>query len=186
MVIPTIGALVYLLLVPNIIPQHQRYYLLGLLFITTYFIPLLILVLLKIGGFAQSFHLSTIKERKIPLFLMMLLFYVLGNSLSTYREFYDFTLLFYSSTLALLAVYLFFSVQIKVSLHLTSMGIITGFFMAIGITYSVSTLPIVLVFIALSGLLASSRLHLKAHEPQEVYIGFLLGLCAPLATFYLL
>ena len=183
MVIPTIGALIYLLVIPNPIQQDQRYYLLSLIFITTYFIPLLILILLKIVGYAKSFQLETIKERKIPIFLMILLFYALGNGLSAYTLLYDFTLLFYASALALMIVYVFFIANIKVSLHLISMGIMTGFFIIMGSKYSFSTMPIVLISLLLSGLLASSRLYLKAHQPKEVYIGFILGVLSQITTF---
>lgn len=186
MVIPTIGVFVYLLFIPNIILESYRNYLLGLVFITTYIIPLLLLILLKALGFIKSFHVKSIKERKIPLFLMIILFYILGNLLSKFIYLADFATLYYATSFGLIAVYFLFISKTKVSLHLLSMGIMTGFFIVIGIKYSISTLPITIICILLSGLLASSRLHLKAHKPTEVYLGFFLGLIAQFLTYYLL
>jgi len=36
----------------------------------------------------------------------------------------------------------------------------------------------------LSGLIASARLHLKAHTEKEVYIGFFIGFISPIVLFY--
>jgi len=186
MVIPTIGVLVYFLLIPNTIQSQQRNYLLGLIFVTTYLIPLLVLILLKTLGFIKSFQVHTVKERKIPLLLMIVLYYVLGNRLINFTIFEDFGILFCATSFGLIAVYLFFIFRIKVSLHLLSMGIMTAFFITISIKYAISILPILMICFLLSGLLASSRLYLKAHSPKEVYLGFFFGLIAQFATFYLL
>ena len=76
-VIPTIGIFLYFLFIPNPIQEQQRFLLLGLIFITTYLIPLLILILLKSLNLISSFQVNTVKERKIPLLLMILLFYLI-------------------------------------------------------------------------------------------------------------
>ena len=186
MVIPTIGVFVYLLCIPNSIQTSYRNYLLGLIFVTTYIVPLLVLIILKVFGFIKSFHLNTIKERKIPMFLMIILFYVLGNTLSKFAYLQDFGTLFYASSFSLVVVYLFFILQMKVSLHLLSMGIMVGFFITIGMKYYINLSIIVIVCFLLSGFLASSRLHLKAHSPKEVYLGFFFGLITQFTTYFLL
>jgi membrane-associated phospholipid phosphatase len=38
----------------------------------------------------------------------------------------------------------------------------------------------------LAGLVANARIYLKAHTPQEVYLGFFLGFVAPLSVYYFL
>jgi hypothetical protein len=186
MVIPTVGVFVYLLFIPNVIQESYRNYLLGLIFVSTYILPLLLLIILKVFGVIKSFHLTSIRERKIPLFIMIVLFYVLGNTLTNFSVLEDFGILFYATSFGLIAVYFFFVFKIKVSLHLLSMGIMVSFFITVGMKYSLSILPLIMVFFFLSGLLASSRLHLKAHTAREVYLGFFFGVIAQFATYYLL
>jgi len=186
MVIPTIGVFVYLIFIPNVIQESYRNYLLGLIFFSTYIVPLILLLILKIFGVINSFQLTSIRERKIPLIIMIILFYILGNTLTNFNVLRDFGILFYATSFGLIVVYLFFILKIKVSLHLLSMGIIVAFFITVGIKYSISILPLIMVCFFFSGLLGSSRLHLKAHTPKEVYLGFFFGMVAQFTTYYLL
>jgi hypothetical protein len=185
-VIPTIGVLLYFLLVNNSFGSNQKLAVIGLIFATTYLIPLFILILFKKIKLIQSFKAETISERKIPVLVMIVLFYVLGNTLQNIPNLRDLGLLFYATSLGLVFIYLFFAFKIKASIHLLSLGITTGFFMVLGNLYSQSFLLIIIVALLLSGLLASARLHLKAHTPKEVYFGFLFGLLSPYIIFYLL
>ncbi len=183
-VIPTIGSLLYFLLIPHRIHKSQQFIVLGVIFIATYLTPLLVLLVLKSIKTIHSFELSTIKERKIPLFLMVLLFLFLGGKLSEISILRDFGILFSGASYALIVVYFLFILRIKTSLHLLSMGMILGFFLVLAILYSISLLPLIILFILLSGILASVRLILKAHTPKEVYLGFFLGITSQFLAFY--
>lgn len=183
-VIPTIGSLLYFLLIPHRIHKNQQFIVLGIIFIATYLIPILTLLVLKSFKAIHSFELSNIKERKIPLFLMVILFLVLGNALKKVTILKDFGILFSGASYALIAVYFLFILKLKTSLHLLSMGMLVGFFLVLGILYSISLLPLTIVFVLLSGILASARLILKAHTPKEVYLGFFLGIISQFFVFY--
>jgi hypothetical protein len=185
-VLPTIGTILYFLFVPNRIEQNQRLIILGLIFVSTYLIPLLILILLKTFKAIKSFQVHTIKERKLPVFIITILFYILGSTLSSVSILSDLGMLFYASSYALVIVYILFSFDLKTSLHTLSIGISLSFFLVMGISYSISLLPIIMILIFLSGVLASSRLHLKAHTVTEVYLGFTLGVISPFLVFYFL
>jgi len=185
-VLPTIGVIIYLIFLPHTIIEKQRLYLIGYIFIITYLIPLGVLILLKGLNLINSFKVQSIKERKIPIFLMILLFTLIGNIFMKSLNLRDFGVLFYGTTLGLILVYLFIIFQIKVSLHLLSIGSLIGFFMMMGFEYSTSVAPIILVLILLSGLLASARLHLKAHEPKEVYLGVLFGISSQICAYCIL
>jgi len=142
--------------------------------------------LLKAFKLTESYHVHSIKERKIPLFIMILLFTVLGNTFFKLPLLRDFGVLFYGTSFGLILVYLFSIFQLKVSLHLLSIGSMVGFFMVMGIEYITSVIPVLLLLIVLSGLLASARLHLKAHTPKEVYLGFFFGVFTQLSVYYIL
>lgn len=185
-VLPTIGIILYFLMIPHSIESEQRFFIIGFVFTTTYLVPLAVLMLLKGLKLIQSFKMHTIKERKIPLFLMILLFTVLGNILLRTAIFRDFGMLFYGTSFGLIIIYLFSIFNIKMSLHLLSMGSMVGFFIMMGMEYMTPLAPILLILILFSGLLASSRLHLKAHTPKEVYLGFFFGIITQTAVYYLL
>lgn len=184
-VIPTIGVLLYFLWIPHQIQKTQQLIILGLIFVATYLIPLCTLFVLKSLKRIHSFEVATIKERKIPLFLMILLFAVLGNNLANLSIFRDFSLLFYGATYALISVYFLFIVKLKTSLHLLAIGMLVGFFLALAAVYSISVLPIIIILILLSGLLASARLQVEAHSPKEIYTGFFIGVFSQIIVFLL-
>ena len=178
-VVPTLGVLLYFILIPNRIDSNQKLAILGLIFIATYLVPLFVLIILKAFKLIKSYKVYAIKERKIPISLMIALFYVLGNTLSKITMIRDLGILFYATSLGLIVIYLLFVFKIKTSLHLLSLGISVGFFMLLSTQYLISFLPVILILILISGLLASARLYLKAHTPREVYLGFLLGVISP-------
>lgn len=175
-VIPTIGVLLFLSITPNEIRKERQYLLISIVFFSTYIVPLISLIILKSLGFIKSFQVESIKERKIPLFIMLFVFYLLGKNLINIPDFKELGLLFFGTNISLALVYLLFSLQIKSSLHIMSLSSVLGFFLIYGNIYSISTLPITIVIIVLTGVLASSRLHLKAHNQKEIYLGFFIGL----------
>lgn len=185
-VIPTIGVLLYFILIPNSFNSNQRLAVLGLIFVTTYIIPLIILILFKKFKLIKSFKAESIRERKIPVAMMIVLFYLLGNTLQNIPNLRDLGLLFYATSLGLVFVYVSFAFKLKASLHLLSLGIFTSFFIVLGLIYSRSFIVIIITTLLLSGLLASSRLHLKAHTPKEVYLGFIFGFISSFAIYYFL
>ncbi len=64
--VPTIGIILYLLILPNSYTSKQKTALLALIFVTTYLVPLLILALFKKLNLIQNFNTKGIKERKVP------------------------------------------------------------------------------------------------------------------------
>lgn len=185
-VIPTIGVLLYFILIPNGFNSNQRLAVLGLIFVSTYIIPLVILILFKKLKLIKSFNAESIKERKIPVAIMIVLFYLLGNTLKDIPNLSDLGMLFYATTLGLVLIYIFFAFRIKTSIHLLSLGVTTGFFFVLNSIYSQNLTIVVICGLILSGLLASARLHLKAHKHTEVYLGFFFGFLSPIIVFYFL
>lgn len=185
-VMPTIGILFYFIFTPTHLNRKQQLSLLAVVFVATYIIPLLLLILLKSIGYIKSFQVYTINERRIPIFFMMTLLFILGKFFYQNSSIRDLSYLFFGVVFGLGIIYLLFLAKIKASLHLLSIGAATGFFLLFQQLQSIKTLPIVIVLIILSGLLASSRLYLKAHTTREVYIGFFIGICSPFLAYYVL
>ncbi|WP_026776659.1 hypothetical protein [Polaribacter sp. Hel_I_88] len=185
-VIPTIGVMLYFLLIPSNLVSKQKLLVLSLVFIVTYLIPLLLIVLFKKLRFIKSYKIKGIKERKLPVALMVFLFYLLGTTISNVVNLRDLGILFYATSLALFIVYLLFFFKIKTSVHLLSLGIFAGFFIVLTNIHSKSFTIVIMILFLLAGVLASARLSLKAHSSKEIYIGFFIGLLSPSIIYYLL
>ncbi|MGB1041973.1 MAG: hypothetical protein ACPGU6_01135 [Tenacibaculum sp.] len=166
--------------------KHQQYVILAIIFVSTYIIPLLLLIFLKTIGYLKSYQLHSIKERKIPLYFMIVLLFTLGKFFYNITIIKDLSYLFYGVSFGLVIINLLFRVKIKSSLHLLSMGSAVGFFLLFKEIHYINTLPLVMLLILLSGVLASARLHLKAHNSKEVFLGFFIGLFCPFIAFYIL
>jgi hypothetical protein len=185
-VIPTIGVIIYFLISPLPIERNQKLVTLILIFGATYILPLLLLILLKKFNLINSYQLESKKERRIPLGLMLLLFYGLGNLFSYVDALQDLSLLFSATSIGLILTYILLYFKIKSSIHLLSIGISCGFFMLLSIVDNTSYLLIIIINFLIGGLLASSRLHLKAHQPKEVYLGFFIGISSVFGLYWIL
>tara|TARA_B110000967_G_scaffold168580_1_gene177596 strand:+ start:9630 stop:10220 length:591 start_codon:yes stop_codon:yes gene_type:complete len=182
-VLPTIVVMLYFLLSPGNFSSYKKLTILSLIFTVTYLIPLLILILFKKLRIIKNYQTDSIKERKLPIAFMIVIFYLLGNTIDNIGSL---RVLFYGTSLGLILIYLLFFFKIKASIHLLSLGISVGFFMIMSSIYSQPYIVLTIIFFLISGVLASARLHLKAHTSREVYIGFFIGLIAPLLVSFIL
>ena len=182
-VLPTLGVFIYFVFVSQSFEKRLQLIVLGLVFTLTYLVPLLMLLLLKKFRFIKDYQVSTIKERRFPIIFMMLLLYFLGNSIIQIPAIRNLGILFFGTSLSLTCIYVLFSLKLKSSLHLVSMGNMIGFFLIMTNINSLSMLPIIILLILLSGILASSRMYLKAHTPIELLIGFSLGIICQFIVF---
>lgn len=185
-VVPTIGVTLYFLMVPVNFTTNQKFAVLSLIFVVTYLIPLLLMIVLKQLRMIRSFKTETIKERKFPIAFMSILFYLLGNTIRNLSAIEDLSLLFYASALALAITYFLFFLNTKLSIHLLSLGLCAGFFMLLSLEYSQSFLLLVIVILLFSGITGNARLVLKKHLQLEVYLGFLIGLVSPIMLYFFL
>ncbi|WP_298762333.1 hypothetical protein [uncultured Polaribacter sp.] len=114
---------------------------------------------------------------------MIVLFYLLGNTLIRIAQVEDIGLLFYATSCALAFVYFLFAFDLKTSIHLLSFGIFTSFYIILGYIYEKQFAVLIIITLLLSGLVANARLHLKAHTTKEIYIGYFVGFIAPFAVY---
>ena len=95
----------------------------------------------------------------------------------------DLSLFFYGTTLALTIAYLLLYVKFKASLHMIGIGGLIGFSVFFSYEYQLNLLlPIAILFV-IAGLIARSRLKLKAHEMKELYIGALIGIFSEVLVY---
>ena len=167
-VVPTIGVILYFILIPNNYASKTKLTLLSLIFVVTYLIPLLILIVFKKLKLIKTFNANSIQERKLPVAVMIVLFYLLANTITNSSGLRDIGLLFYATSAALTLTYVSFAFQLKASIHLLALGISTSFFIVLGFLYTTNFALVIILNILLAGIVAIARLYLKAHTPREV------------------
>lgn len=172
---PIIGALIYFSVAPRFIPEDIITLKISGLTIITILLPLLLFFILKNLGVISSFHLASIRQRKLLLLIQSTLFLVIIKvmiDVYNYPELYFFFLGILFSSLSAIFIVMF---NIKASLHMVGIAAITMFTIAISIHFSINLTLLIGILIIGNGLVATSRLHYKAHSNLELILGFLLG-----------
>jgi hypothetical protein len=145
------------------------------IFLATFLIPSLVFVVLLKLKFIGSFSMPDRHERNLPILITAVFFYLsfyLFQQLGLDAVFGLYML--GATVLALISMLI--NYWWKISLHLLGVGGLTGAVATLALYFSPSYFAVLPVVVLLSGLIAFSRLKLKAHSQAEVYVGYLLGL----------
>ena len=178
-----LGSFLYLVLTPMHIVKKQEYVILIIIFISTYILPIFVLTLLKRMNMIQSYKLETIEERKFPILFFIILSFMIGNLLMNIQIVDLLAFSFYGTAVSLCFTYLLFSAKIKTSLHMLGIGGIISFTIIMSFQYKLNFNLIIAILFILSGIIAVSRLALKAHQPKEIYIGLLVGMVSQVISY---
>jgi hypothetical protein len=147
----------------------------------TWLAPLGTVIMLKRSGEISDLHMDDREERQAPISFMLFYFLVFFALIQFYLPANvipkSTNSILLGATLGLLAVRIA-NRDIKVSLHATGMGMLTG---AVYVYYNtLAVFPewlIPLLFI-LSGIVVSSRILLQKHDLQQSLIGYVIGFVA--------
>ncbi len=143
--------------------------------ILTLLLPLSMYFLFRSLGVVTSFTEASISERKMPIAVQAVLLFVLikfSVSRDTVAELYFFFLGgFLSSVIVLASVILKF----KASLHMIGISALTCFIFGLSMYYQMPFVNLVAFSIVCVGLVASSRLYMKAHTYPELIAGIIIG-----------
>ncbi len=182
-IIPIVSSILYFIIVPNHIPKEFSYQVLGLVFAMTYVVPILFLLFLKKVKLIDSYHLVSINERKFPILFFTILFFLIGKLLLKTNAIDLLSYSFFGCSLALAIVYLLFYTKIKTSLHTSAIAGLIGFVMILSFHYKFNLQLLLVLLFLLFGLVATSRLKLKAHTLTEVTLGFFIGFFSQLIVY---
>ncbi|QBA63272.1 hypothetical protein [Muriicola soli] len=180
--VPLAGTVSYFLITPKYTTLEMRSGNILPIFILTIIIPILSFFILKNLGIVQTIFLSRPEERKYPLMislilLLMILLKVIPDHYTLELYFFFLGLIAATSTCLLLLI-----IPFKTSLHMMGMGSILMFLIALSIHFERNIVVAISLMFFASGLVASSRLFLKAHSRSELLIGFLVGVVSQLLT----
>ena len=143
--------------------------------ILTLLLPLSMYFLFRSLGVVSSFTEASISERKMPIAVQAVLLFVLikfSVSRDTVAELYFFFLGgFLSSVIVLASVILKF----KASLHMIGISALTCFIFGLSMYYQLLFVNLIAFCIVCMGLVASSRLYMKAHTYTELIAGIIIG-----------
>ena len=173
---PLVGSVFYLFVVPRYISTRYKILVLAVIFIGTYLLPILLLFLLKTLKIIQSYHLSSIEERKFPLLALCFLGILIGRMLFKITVVSDLAIFVIAGSFALILVYGFLWLRTKVSIHTLGIGGLIGFIMKLSMLYHLNFLVVIAFLFVLFGIIANARLKLRAHTLTEVLLGVIIGI----------
>lgn len=177
------GALFYFLVTRSFFYDSQIYVTLIQVVILTLLLPLSIYFLFRSLGVVTSFTEATLKERQMPIavqaiLLLVLLKFSISKEITT-ELFYFFLGGLISSILVLASVILKF----KASLHMIGISALTAFVYGLSSYYQLPFVNLFAFCIVCMGLVASSRLYMKAHTYPELLVGIIIGLTPQLFLY---
>lgn len=181
LLIPTYGYWILFdtnIYVNHVIPPETQTLLLITIFINTFVVPFLFILILRRMNVISSIEVQDQKQRRLP-FLLTLGLYFSCYWLLSRNNLPMLIQMFMLSASALLLLTYFINLFWKISAHMIGIGGLCGSIMALGIRFESDIQVVFILAIVLAGLTAFSRLTLNAHGPKQVYMGFVLGFLVP-------
>jgi membrane-associated phospholipid phosphatase len=168
-----------------VIPEKLRYITISMVFLTSFVLPsLIMLVLLKIGRI-KSLEMVTRQERILPLLIVAVFFYLTYHLLKQGPYFLLFKIFMLGATL-LVIISLFITYFTKISIHMLALGGMFGTFAGYSITFNLNLGFLLSLIVFVAGITGFARLKLEAHNPSQIYTGFALGTVFMLGLFLLI
>lgn len=162
-------------MVGNLKPAAAQRILL-VIFLMTFVVPLLSLVMLWLGKYIPNISLPDRKDRRLP-FAMVTFFYLLITYMA-YAPLKSFPVIIgvLATTTLCLLITTIITFYWKISAHSVGISGLVGFMMGLGFKYADNSLLIpILGLIMAAALVMSARLFLNQHTPSQVFGGAVVG-----------
>jgi membrane-associated HD superfamily phosphohydrolase len=176
LIMPLLGVIFYFSKTPRFVPYNIIYSKLFSTVILTFILPILLFFLLKTINKVDSIYLRSTKERLIPLFLNCVITVLIIWRVFPPNDIPELYFFFVGILCSSLACFILAVFKVKASIHMIAAS---GFFMfavAIGIHFKININGTIALMMVILGAIATSRLHLKAHNNSELIIGVFTGL----------
>jgi len=155
--------------------MSHNYLLILQIIIITIFLPLAFFYLLRTFGKVDSIMLSELHQRKIPLLMQMALTLILITKSVTIFKFPELFYFFLGGLLSTFFTYILLFFRIKASIHILGMVALTFFVFGMSMHFQINSIFTMALLFFIIGIVASSRLQMKAHSMQELIIGMAVG-----------
>lgn len=128
--------------------------------------------------------IADVSQRKMPLLLQIMLTLVLISKTITkdiLPELYSFFLAgIVSASIAFALIYF----KIKASIHMIAISALSFFVVVCSYYWGKNMIELIAILFLLSGIVATSRLYMKAHNFTELFIGYFIGILPQALVFY--
>ena len=157
-----------------LVPLNYKLMITGIVLLMTVILPLCFTWLLIKLQYITSVYMTTREDRVYPIISLAVFYYATYFMLKEVHIAAIFSYYMLGATLiAILSLVINF--YRKISLHLLAMGSFTGLFLGLSLQYGINFTPEIMVGILLAGVVGYARLKSNAHQPSEIYSGFLMG-----------
>ena len=173
--IPIYATLFYLFSNHSYFLNKEKYLVLLQVSIITFVIPMMFFFLLRLTGKINSIMIPELSERKIPLVIQCFLIILLVRKSITIDRFPELHFFLLGALLSTIIALLLLFANKKASLHMMGLSALTFFILGLSLHHHTSNTIIIILLVLMNGLVASSRLIMKAHTPKELIIGVLIG-----------
>ncbi len=161
-----------------------------MIFLSTFFIPIVAVTMMKLLGLISSFEMKDRHERIGPYIITGVLYlWIFRNILENPNIPLPYKVFVLGATFGLFIAF-FINLFSKISMHAVGMGGLVGmliltvafysypsFIVSIGeYMFEMKTYSLLMLSIIFSGIVGSSRLFLNAHEINDLFGGFFVGL----------
>ncbi|MEX2565674.1 MAG: PA-phosphatase [Cyclobacteriaceae bacterium] len=169
------------------VPHEAKWSLLLLISLTTFIIPIIGLVGMKMTSSIESLQMYDKKERIVP-FAFISLFYCMNATFFYIKLNVDELLVMTVGMVTLCLVLLtLVTVFWKISAHLMALGGWLAVISVLSIRFqSEHLLYYLLATLIICGAVGTARLYLNTHKPSEIYGGFALGFFLCFGVYYYL
>jgi len=153
-------------------------------FVMFTFFPIITVLLLKGLKFIESFHLSSQKDRIIPLIACGIwyfwIWYVWRNLPDYPAPAIQLALaIWIAASLGLMA-----NIIMKISLHAMSLGVMVAFIILLAFSQQLSFGFYIAAAVLITGLVCTARFIVSDHTQQEIYGGLIVGMLSMLIAFF--
>ncbi|WP_170179779.1 hypothetical protein [Flavivirga rizhaonensis] len=176
LLMPVLGVIFYFFKSPRFIPEEIVKAKLVSLFILTIILPILLYFLLKTLGKVKSIYLESTKERIIPLILNCLVIIIVLQRIITPSQIIELYFFFVGILISTMACLMLAFFKFKASIHMIAISGLFMFLVILSIHFSININGILALMSIIMGAVATSRLHLNAHDYKELIMGVFIGM----------
>jgi hypothetical protein len=173
---PLLGVIFYFSKSPRYIPFEIIRAKLVSLFILTIILPILLFLLLKTLGKVKSINLETTNERILPLALNCIIILLVLQRILTQTQIIELYYFFIGILISTMACLIMVIAKFKTSIHMIAVSGVFMFFVALSVHFSININGTLALMVIITGAIATSRLHLKAHTYKELIMGVFIGI----------
>jgi hypothetical protein len=155
-----------------------------ILFIFTIVLPIITALILQKLKIIDSLYMKKAEQRKWP-FTLTVLWYYLCFEILLKLQLPKSIYLMMMGAITVIAIALLVTLKWKISVHMLGVGGLLGALIGLNYRFSLDWLIIIIFVTLLSGLIGFARLETKSHNPNQVYIGFLIGFIIELGAVLL-